>query len=174
MHTARLQPSHAQPYRALMLQAYELSADAFTSTAQERASEPESYWVHRISGHGGLSAAFGAFEGQELLGAVALEFSAKPKTRHKALIIGMYVVPAARRIGAGRALLRAAVECAKAKEGIRILTLTVTEGNEPAVNLYVAAGFQTFGVEPLAILTPGGFKAKVHMWLPVVPTLTHA
>jgi len=55
-----------------------------------------------------------------------------------------------------------------------MLTLTVTEGNEPAVNLYSAAGFQAFGVEPMAILTPSGFKAKVHMWLPLVPAVTAA
>ena len=174
MHVALLQPSDAQQYRALMLQAYELAADAFTSTAEERAAEPESYWVKRIAGPSCLSAALGAFEGQELVGTVALEFSAKPKTRHKALVIGMYVAPAARGTGAGRALLGAAVEYAKAKEGIRMLTLTVTEGNEPAVNLYSAAGFQAFGVEPMAILTPSGFKGKVHMWLPLVPMSTAA
>jgi GNAT superfamily N-acetyltransferase len=174
MHVSRLQPSDAQQYRALMLQAYELAADAFTSTAEERAEEPESYWVKRIAAPTGLSAAYGAFEGHNLIGTVALEFSVKPKTRHKALVIGMYVALAARGAGAGRALLRAAVECAKAKEGVRILTLTVTEGNEPAMNLYSAAGFQAFGVEPMAILTPSGFKAKVHMWLPLAPAATTA
>lgn len=170
MHIARLQPPDAQQYRALMLQAYGLAADAFTSTAEERAAEPESYWVKRIESTSGLSATFGAFEGQELVGTVALEFSAKPKTKHKARVIGMYVAPAARGSGAGRALLGAVVEHAKAKGCIRILTLTVTEGNDPAVNLYRTAGFQAFGVEPMAILTPGGFKGKVHMWLPLLQT----
>ena len=160
-------------YRSLMLEAYEFAADAFTSTADERAAEPESFWATRIADPTGMSAAFGAFDDQELVGTVALEFSEKPKTRHKALVIGMYVAPVARGTGAGRALLAAAVEYAKARDGIRLITLTVTEGNEPAVNLYRAAGFQTFGVEPMAILTPSGFKAKIHMWLPVgsVPTL---
>jgi len=49
MHVARLQPSDAPQYRELMLQAYELAADAFTSTAGERAAEPESFWVKRIA-----------------------------------------------------------------------------------------------------------------------------
>jgi RimJ/RimL family protein N-acetyltransferase len=168
MRVARLLPSDARQYRALMLEAYELAADAFTSTAEERAAEPESYWVNRIAGPSGLSAAFGAFEHEKLVGTVALEFSAKPKTRHKALVIGMYVTPAARGTGAGRSMLSAAVEYAKTKAGVRMVTLTVTEGNEPAMNLYTAAGFQAFGVEPMAILTPSGFKGKVHMWLPLV------
>jgi len=174
MHVARLQPSNAPQYRELMLQAYELAADAFTSTAGERSAEPESFWVKRIADPTGLSAAYGAFEGQELLGTVALEFSAKPKTKHKALVIGMYVAPAARGKGAGRALLAAIVEHVRAMEGLLLLTLTVTEGNEPAVNLYRSVGFQTFGVEPMAILTPSGYKGKVHMWLPLHHAATAA
>ena len=170
MHVTRLQSSDATQYRRLMLEAYELAADAFTTTAEERAAEPDSFWVMRIADPTGLSAAFGAFEEQELIGTVALEFSAKPKTRHKALVIGMYVAPAARGTGAGRALLAAAVECAKAKEGVLLLTLSVTEGNEPAINLYRTAGFRAFGVEPMAILTPSGYKGKVHMWLSVAQT----
>lgn len=167
MHVALLNASDATQYRELMLQAYEFAADAFTSTAAEREAEPESFWIRRIADPSGMSAAFGAFERQELVGTVALEFSAKPKTRHKALVIGMYVSPKARGAGVGRALLAAAVEYARAREGTLQLTLTVTEGNAPAVSLYTSAGFQSFGVEPLAILTPGGYKAKVHMWLPL-------
>ncbi len=167
MHVARLQPSDLPQYRRLMLQAYELAADAFTSTVEERAAEPVSFWLKRIADPSGLSAAFGAFEGEDLIGTVALEFSAKPKTRHKALVIGMYAVPAARGKGVGRSLIDAVVAHARAMDGLLVLTLTVTEGNAPAVNLYLGAGFQTFGVEPMAILTPSGFKSKVHMWLPL-------
>jgi RimJ/RimL family protein N-acetyltransferase len=165
MHVALLKALDATQYRKLMLQAYELAADAFTSTAEERAAEPEAFWVKRIADPSGMSAAFGAFEGQELVGTVALEFSAKPKTKHKALLIGMYVSPEARGTGAGRALLQAAVTYAQARAGTLQLTLTVTEGNAPAANLYTSAGFQSFGIEPMAILMPVGYKPKVHMWL---------
>ena len=106
MHAALLKASDATQYRKLMLHAYEFAADAFTTTAAERAAEPESFWVKRIADPSGLSLAFGTFEGQELVGTVALEFSAKPKTKHKALVIGMYVSPEARGTGAGRALQR--------------------------------------------------------------------
>jgi hypothetical protein len=37
MQTARLAIEDAAPYRKLMLEAYEQAADAFTSTAAERA-----------------------------------------------------------------------------------------------------------------------------------------
>jgi ribosomal protein S18 acetylase RimI-like enzyme len=167
MHVELLNASNAKRYRCLMLEAYELAADAFTSTAEERAAEPESFWVRRIADPAGLSAAFGAFEGEELLGTVALEFAAKPKTRHKALVIGMYVRPAARGAGAGRALLKAAIEHARSMDSLLLLTLTVTEGNAAAISLYRGVGFKEYGIEPMAIRTPTGFKSKVLMWLPL-------
>jgi ribosomal protein S18 acetylase RimI-like enzyme len=174
MNVVHLQSSDAMRYRTLMLEAYELAADAFTSTADERAGEAETFWVKRVADPTGISVAFGAFEDQELIGTVALEFSAKPKTRHKALVIGMYVKPAARGRGAGGALLQAAVQHAQSRDGILLLMLTATEGNEPAINLYRTAGFEVFGTEPLAILTPSGYKAKVYMWLPLTDARTAA
>ena len=167
MHVTLLKPSDAPQYRTLMLQAYELAADAFTSTPEERAAESESWWVKRIVGEG---AVFGAFEGEELLGTVALKFSSKPKTKHKAHVIGMYVSPSARGSGAGKKLLAAAVAHARARSGLQVLTLTVTQGNEAAIGLYRSAGFEEFGIEPMAILTPSGFKAKVHMWRSLAAT----
>jgi ribosomal protein S18 acetylase RimI-like enzyme len=159
-----LQAHHAAAYRDLMLQAYERDADAFTSTAAERAAEPIAWWEKRIADPKGQQVAFGAFDGDTLLGSVALEFSLKPKTRHKGLVIGMVVQPQARGAGLGKALLHAALQHADAVNGVAVLTLTVTQGNAPALKLYDSAGFQTFGTEPMAILTPQGLKAKVHMW----------
>jgi hypothetical protein len=46
-----------------------------------------------------------------------------------------------------------------------VLTLTLTEGNEPALRLYKSLGFSVWGVEPLAIRTKSGIKGKVHMSL---------
>jgi RimJ/RimL family protein N-acetyltransferase len=148
-----------------MLEAYAHAADAFTSTAQERAQEPLSWWEERIASPDGLSQAFGAFAQDGLVGTVALEYSAKPKTRHSVLVLGMYVRPAARGRGVGAGLMRAAIAAASARHGVRALRLTVTEGNAPAIRLYESVGFSAWGTEPRAIRTPGGFKGKVHMVL---------
>ena len=165
MRVSRLTAADVPRYRALMLHAYDAAADAFTSTAEERAKEPESWWVKRIADPADLSAAFGAFIGDELAGTVTIEFAAKPKTRHKAHLIGMFVSEALRGRGAGRALVEAALAAAASRPGVLVVTLTVTEGNAAAIALYESCGFRTFGVEPMAIATPGGFKSKVHMWL---------
>ena len=165
MTVAVLAASHAAPYKALMMHAYEHAADAFTSTPEERAKEPDEWWIKRIAHPEGVTVAFGAFDGEELVGTVALEFSAKPKTKHKALVVGMYVLPSSRGKGSARALLQAAIQFCMGRGDIRTIQLEVTEGNDPAVSLYQSLGFTAYGVEPMAVLTPTGFRSKVHMWL---------
>lgn len=163
MPVTRLLPHQALAYRALMLQAYALAPDAFTSTPEERAQAPESFWVQRVADPLGLSVVWGAWSGDQLVGALTLEASAREKTRHKAQLLGMYVAAAARGQGLGRALLDAAIAHAQTQPCLLRLHLTVTEGNAPALRLYQAAGFVAYGVEPLAVRTPEGFVAKVHM-----------
>jgi ribosomal protein S18 acetylase RimI-like enzyme len=164
VRVAALVSGDAVRYRALMLEAYARAPDAFTSTPQEREAEPESWWVRRIADPSGASVVFGAFRDTALVGAVALEFSAKPKTRHKAHLIGMYVQPGARGTGAGTLLLDAAMAHLRTRRpDITVVVLTVTEGNLSAMRLYRSAGFAAFGTEPMAIRTPEGYRAKVHM-----------
>ena len=150
-----------------MLHAYAAAADAFTSTVEERAAEPEAWWLKRLADPTGLSAVFGAFHEDSLVGTVTIEFSAKPKTQHKARLVGMFVHESYRGLSAGTGLVRAALAFAQARSGIRLVTLTVTEGNAAATNLYERCGFRAFGTEPMAIATASGYKAKVHMWLPI-------
>jgi diamine N-acetyltransferase len=160
-----LEPADAQGLRALMLEGHELAADAFTTTATERAAEPLGWWLRRIGGPGQLNQAFGAFDGGVLVGSVSVEYAAKAKTRHQALVVGMYVTPGHRGRGAGAALIRAVIEHARARPGVRQLTLTVTQGNEAAIRLYASVGFQAFGVEPMAIFNGDRYLGKVHMSL---------
>ena len=163
MRNRTLCASDASQYRELMLEAYTLAADAFTSAAEERAREPESWWVNRVAGANGLTVSFGAEVDDRIVGRAALEYSSKPKTRHSALLIGMYVREQLRGQGVGRSLVQPALRDASQRPHIQIVTLTVTEGNEPAFRMYREAGFQAWGTQPLAIATPSGLRGKVHM-----------
>lgn len=160
-----LQPAEHLALRGLMLEGHQLAADAFTTTAAERAAEPADWWIRRIGGAGSLNQAFGAFDGEQLVGSVSVEYAAKAKTRHQALVVGMYVTPGHRGRGAGAALIRAVIAHARARPGVQQLTLTVTQGNDSAIRLYESFGFVPFGVEPMAIFNGERYLGKVYMTL---------
>jgi GNAT superfamily N-acetyltransferase len=165
MNIARLLPLHAPSYRALMLEAYASHPESFTSTAEERAVLPMSWWEERLSGDAGASSVvIGAWLGERLIGAAGILFETRAKLRHSASIFGMYVLPAHRRSGAGRALVEAAVDEARARPHVRNLQLTVTEGNTAAEELYARCGFRRWGVQPAAVAVGNTLIGKVHMW----------
>ncbi|WP_426339900.1 N-acetyltransferase family protein [Pseudoduganella sp. S-14] len=165
VHILPLSPEHVAQYRDLALHGFEHEPDAFTSTPAERAALPLSWWEQRISDPQQNSIVFGAIANGKLVGTVGLEFSVRSKTSHKAHLIGMYTLSEWRGKGIGHKLLSAALSCARRRPGVEVVTLTVTENNHPALALYQAAGFLSFGIEPMALRTPAGYKAKVHMWL---------
>ena len=94
---------------------------------------------------------FGAFDGAALVGAAGLQFEAREKARHKASLFGMYVSPSSRQGGVGRKLVQATLAQAASRQGVKIVQLTVTEGNAAAQTLYERCGFESFGVEPYAV-----------------------
>lgn len=165
MPIARLAPHHAADYRALMLDAYARHPDAFTASVEERGPLPLAWWEGRVAaGDAVRELVLGAFEDGQLAGVAGLAFESRPKLRHKASLFGMYVRPASRHLGLGRQLVEAVLDAAAARPGIRLVQLTVSDGNAAAQALYAACGFEVFGVEPMAMALAGGFVAKVHMW----------
>lgn len=165
MTVRRLVPADAPAYRGLMLEAYALHPDAFTSSVAERAALPLSWWESRLdeSAQAG-SVVFGAFHEEVLAGAAGLAFETRDKARHKAQLFGMFVRPAGRARGFGAALVRAALAHARARDGVRLVQLTVTEGNAAAQRLYQRFGFVPFGLEPMAVAVGAQHVAKLHMW----------
>jgi RimJ/RimL family protein N-acetyltransferase len=161
----RLTPDHAFAYRALMLEAYRLHPEAFTSNADEREALPINWWEQRLAiGPDAPDAVFAAFKGEDLLGVAGLAVGKRLKTRHKSTLFGMYVPLAHRGKGLGHDLLHTVLDFAKSQPRLLLVQLTVTEGNTGAQWLYERLGFRTFGVEPLAVAVGQRFVSKVHMW----------
>ncbi|MCX7172691.1 MAG: GNAT family N-acetyltransferase [Proteobacteria bacterium] len=165
MHIERLKPSHAAEYRQMMLEAYELCPDAFTSSVAERAELPLSWWEARLGDDPlPLEIVLGAFTDDRLAGVAGLSFEIREKVRHKATLFGMYVPGPFRQRGVGKLLMQSALEYAQTRPGVKLVKLTVTQGNHAAQSLYEKYGFESFGLEPYAISVGSGYAAKVHMW----------
>jgi ribosomal protein S18 acetylase RimI-like enzyme len=152
-----------------MLHGYAEAGSAFASTHEERAAEPLEWWQRRIADPSGLTAGFGAWMDDQLVGALALEFNTGTRTAQNAQLLGMYVHPDHRGLGTGRRLVDAAIAHCEARRTIRAIKLSATEGNAAAIRLYEAAGFVIFGVEPLALRTGDVFRSDVWMWREVTP-----
>ncbi len=162
MWIERLDASHALAYRELMLEAYDLHPQAFTSSVRERAAMPLSWWEKRLTSK--LEVVFGAFEEGRLAGIVGLAFEPREKARHKATLFGMYVSGEVRQRGVGYQLVQAVLAEARNHQGLRSIKLTVTAGNDAAFNLYSRCGFIQFGLEPMAVRVSEDYFDKIHMW----------
>jgi ribosomal protein S18 acetylase RimI-like enzyme len=81
----------------------------------------------------------------------------------------MYVAPSSRHAGFGRQLVQAALAQAAARDGVKLVQLTVTQGNAAAQALYERCGFASFGVEPFAVAVGGVYLGKIHMWRSLYP-----
>ncbi len=164
----RLVPSDARAYRALMLEAYGLYPEAFTSSVAEREQLPTEFWAARLAadvpGAPARELVIGAWIGEVLAGVAGLSFETRDKVRHKANLFGMVVQAQFRGHKLGKQLVDAALNEARNRPGVRLVQLTVTQGNGVAQALYRGCGFVEFGLEPLAVALSDGFVSKLHMW----------
>ena len=152
----------AAAYRALMLEAYGVYPQAFTSSVAERAAMPLSWWEKRLGSP--LDRLLGAFAGDELAGIVGLAYEPREKARHKVTLFGMYVNAAHQQQGLGRQLVEAALDEARKQPRLKVIQLTVTAGNDAAFALYQRCGFIQYGLEPLAVRVGVEYFDKIHMW----------
>jgi RimJ/RimL family protein N-acetyltransferase len=163
----RLVPADAPRYRALRLRALREHPQAFTSGFEEESARPLAWSEQRLAMSDERPHDFflGAFQGDELIGMLGLQGRYRPKERHNATVVGMYVAPEHARRGVGQALLRELVRQASACAALEQIDLTVTAGNQQAQAIYARCGFTVFGTLHKAIKVDGRYFDKVHMVL---------
>lgn len=151
-----LEAADLPAYKALRDAVLAAHPEAFTSDADaERRKEPADH-LQRLGigqpsrGHFLL----GAFDrrqpprglgDQTLIGALNCERDMRIKARHIGHLAGMMVATGLQGRGLGRLLLDAAIAEARRADGIELMTLSVTEGNDAAVGLYESRGFVVYG-----------------------------
>nr|WP_302056074.1 GNAT family N-acetyltransferase [Pseudomonas sp. SBB6] len=133
----------------MRLRALQDAPDAFGSTFDAESQRADDNWAARIAAANANAddRAFFAFNGDAVCGLVWCKLAAAEPA--VADLYQMWVDPASRGLGAGSALLKAALEWA-ASVAVRRVRLGVTLADSPAMRLYQAHGFQAVGApEPL-------------------------
>ena len=139
-----LAPGEVTLLKDLRLRALADAPTAFAHTHAEISAKPDAYWddLARSLTEPGRHVMFVAEDGGAPIGmAFGILQRDTPDVPH---LGGMWVDPAARVRGAGRALTAAVLLWAR-KRGFRRIALWVTEGNAPATSLYERMGFLPTG-----------------------------
>ena len=144
-------------FRDIRLEALRLSPESFGSSYAAEAARPLEFFAGRLAG----STVFGAFVGESLLGIAGFRQHDGLKEQHKAMLLGMYVRPAARGTGLGTRLVAAVLDHARGR--VEQLQLAVVAGNEAAYRLYAAAGFVQYGLERNALKQDGRYWDEILM-----------
>jgi GNAT superfamily N-acetyltransferase len=125
--------------RDLRLASLADSPDAFGQRLDDALRQPAAEWVAtaRVSAEGDRRAWFLAWAGERAIGLV----QGRRRPPNDCLLFSMWVAPAARRSGTGRALV-AAIGAWGAAWGAERVVLWVIAGNDGAMRFYERLGFR--------------------------------
>ncbi len=171
MNIRRLTPDDAAAFQSIRMLALQESPAAFASSYDEEKDIPLSTFAQRLA-YQADQGRFGAFDGDDLIGVVALGREGMQKLSHKAIIWGMYMKPACRGRGIGKALMQEAIALAHSVPQIRQINLVVNADNQGAVRLYESIGFKMFGREADAGIVNGIAHDDIHMCLQLAARTT--
>lgn len=146
MNIRALTQDDAQAFRDVRLRALQEHPEAFGRDYAEESELTLEQVRNRLRADSDRFI-LGALEEGTLCGIVGFHRYPARKTRHRAMISNMYVIPAARRNGLGTQLLRTVIERAQGLDGMEELILAVTVGNGAARALYCRLGFELSHVE---------------------------
>ena len=144
MTVRRLRADETTLLKTLRLRALAESPDAFGDSLATARARPDAYWTEmtRSVTEPDRHAMFLA---EDAAAAVGIAFGLVDRERaDRAHLGGMWVDPAARRRGVGRALVDAVLAWARERR-FRDIVLWVAEGNAAATALYERAGFTRTG-----------------------------
>lgn len=87
------------------------------------------------------------------------------KRAHVYAVWGMYVTPAARGDGLGRALMQELIAYGRGLDGVISIYLSVSATAPAAEHLYTSLGFEVWGREPRSLQYQGEFYDEIYMLL---------
>jgi len=147
----RLRAADAEAYRALRLEALQVSPESFGASLAEEEARPFTAFVERLE----RSFMFGLFDSVTLVGTAGFFREDGVKNAHRGRLVGVYLTPPARGKGNASLLIGAVIE--EARKHVLQLHLAVIQQNEKARRLYERHGFRTYGEDPRGLQTDGVF-----------------
>jgi RimJ/RimL family protein N-acetyltransferase len=158
----RLDADDVANYRGIRLEALKNNPEAFGSSWEAEAANPESWWAQRLETNIVLG---GWIDSSPLLGVVGFYVHSGTKVQHKGVLWGMYVRPDARGTGLAACLVRRVI--AQARPLVEEICLTVVASNAAAYRLYSRAGFEQYGLERRALKIGDAYYDEALMALPL-------
>lgn len=163
-------PAEAASYRILRLNCLRENPTAFGTSPEEEESRTLAEVRRSLAADDDTACILGAFQGDTPIGMMVIRREQKQKSRHKASLNSVYVTSEWRGKGVGRELLAAALDRARAMQGLEQLVLGVSSDNVSAIRLYESVGFVLYGHEPRALKWEGGYMDLLQMIL-LLPTV---
>lgn len=133
----------------LMLSALQSDPTAFTVSYNEYAIGSNAWWQNYLSAYLESSAGkmyLAKIDGKTA-GMVGVLFNRRERQKHVANIVWFYVIPEFRSKGLGRELMNFIMNDIGNNKDIKKLSLTVTEKQTAAINLYKKLGFDIAGTQ---------------------------
>lgn len=134
---------HLEPADIPQVHALYAEPHAYADTLQ-LPFQPVAAWEGKLGGSRPGFVCLVAVRGDEVLGQLGLEVSQSPRRRHVASF-GMGVKASARRLGAGSALVEAAIDLCEKWMAVSRIEVEVYTDNEAAFALYRKHGFAVEG-----------------------------
>ncbi|MBM1170684.1 GNAT family N-acetyltransferase [Microvirga arabica] len=142
-----LDPSDAEAFRSLRLEALTVAPEAFGASYEEDASIPLETMRARLSAS--PNAVFGAFADRALVGVAGFAVYDRVKARHKGVLWGVYVKADWRGHHVGKRLVQRVID--HASRHVIMLEAAVGLANDGARRTYHGLGFKPYGVQRKAL-----------------------
>lgn len=150
-----LTAADAPAYHALRLSALAEAPHAFGASYADEAARSLEVIARRLE-TGPANCVFGAFVGSEMVGTAGFVIpNASAKSRHKGLLVGVYVTPACRGRAIGHGVVQRVI--AHARNHVVLIQAAVGVDNASARRVYDDLGFREYGLEQKALLVDGTY-----------------
>jgi ribosomal protein S18 acetylase RimI-like enzyme len=157
-----LQPSDAEAFRRLRLEALSLEPAAYLTSAHEFEKETVESIALRLQPEELGKFTLGAFDDDKLIGVVGFGPETREKIKHKGNIWGVYVTPLYRGQGIAKQLMLEVINRARTYPHIKQINLAVTATQTTAQKLYDSLGFRVYGLEKQAVQMDGQYFDEEH------------